>query len=125
VENLGQFPVDREALVAELEEAEMVVQLYRSLVKSRGWEELAKLLRAQGDNRLGAVMGGLAMQAELATPPRDGLTQILHTEFEKGVRSGLLMAADLPRSMIEFLEEQIKESRKAQEKGEAEEEDNE
>ena len=38
----------------------------------------------------------------------DGMTMVLKGEYEKGVRAGMLLVADLPRAVVEYQDERIK-----------------
>ena len=97
----------------QLEEAIEAVRQLRSLVRLPGWDRLANVMRGQANNRQNTILGALVPYPEypvsLDEPvyPVDGLSRIFHQEFEKGVRSGLLMAVDLPRFWIEHYEAQI------------------
>ena len=78
----------------------MELQLYRSLAKSRGWEVLANTLRERAEQSLTPVLTSVASQAQNGM---DGFAAMMNTEFEKGLRAGLLLCVDMPRAMEDFL----------------------
>lgn len=99
------------SLEERLEQVDSQLLLFRSLIKSPGWEELAKILRAQAELRANDILGNLGdKNYEIVTindrqriVPIDGMARALKTEFEKGVRAGMLLAADIPRATEELL----------------------
>jgi hypothetical protein len=66
-------------------------------------------LNSQAQQRTADVLGALSTQAEIKQI--DGLSMVLRSEFEKGVRAALLMTIDMPRAMIEHLENRREELR--------------
>lgn len=60
---------------------------------------MAKLLGQQVGMRTAELLAALGDRAQ--TLQVDGMTMVLKEEYEKGVRAGMLLAADLPRAMID------------------------
>src|SRR5262245_61479093 len=100
------------SLEEELEQADLKVQLYRSLARSPAWAELARVLKNESTNRTNEVFNSLGAGDAYDTiqlrdgtvhlVPVDAITRLCRTEFSKGVRAGLLMVIDMPRAQDEF-----------------------
>ena len=93
----------------QLEQAEAALASYRSLVKFPAWGILASFLHQQADTRISPLLAGVADNAQSSGV--DAISQIFQNEFQKGIRMGLKMAADTPRTMVEFLERAVMEAR--------------
>lgn len=106
MEELEQEPELAQTREEELEEAETLVQSYRSLVKYLEWDRLVKEMKIQAERRLHDLMAPVGQAAE--GQQVDGMTMVLKTEFEKGVRAGILMTIGLPEAMIEYYDEEAK-----------------
>lgn len=94
-----------------LAEADRLVQLFRSLVKSPAWDALVKIMQPQLKEYLGkatqSLGGGLGYdivqtQEGNHVIPIDGTTRMLRGEYDKGVRAGILLTLDMPRATSEY-----------------------
>ena len=106
-----------------MQEAETQGQLFRSLAKLREWDALANVLREQANDRTGQVLNSIAslvegsqmpamgLEGPISQPGLDGFTMVMKQEFEKGIRSGLLMTIDLPRALGEHHAQRAQELR--------------
>jgi hypothetical protein len=70
---------------------------------------LVKVLQEQADERRNQILAPIGEVAQAMGV--DGVTRSLQMEYARGVRSGILMSADLPRAMVEFLEARVPELR--------------
>lgn len=61
----------------------------------------------QKQNAIGAGLGVTLLAAAQNDSPRDGFTQVMISEYEKGVRDGMLAVLNLPRNTIEYAEGEI------------------
>lgn len=92
VEALEQTQVPpREELLEELE-------VWRGLVRSRGWDRLVKILQGQINSRRGQHM----------VQPLESTSGITKQQFELGEAAGLEIAIRLPQNMVRDFEEQLK-----------------
>jgi len=66
-------------------------------------------MEGQATNRLQEIITSLAPQAALAEG--DGMSQILHNEFQKGARAGILFTVGFPMARLHHLDEIIPEMR--------------
>lgn len=111
-DNQGEIPLDQRLL-----EAETAVQSFRLLLKSPGWGELVKIMQAQAQQRHAEVAMAATMSPGYDTVevggvkhvfPIDGMTKVLRSEFEKGVRMGILMTLSTPVALEQQLSEECK-----------------
>lgn len=73
-------------------------KLFEELLAFPAWQELEKILQAQYDAQISA----------LVTPPHlqsDGLSQVLTSEYRKGAAFGIRLALSTPRATIKNADE--------------------
>lgn len=83
--------------------------LYRSLTKSPAWDRLGKEMGGQITHRTNDLVNAMGLRAERENI--DGMTMVLKSEFDKGVRAGILFVMGFPRARIQALETSVGELR--------------